>query len=301
MFFKRIWLLVALLTFGPPAVAKLKVVTTVTTLRALAKEVGGDQISVESIAKGSQDPHFIEAKPSFMVRLADADLLIAIGLDLEASWLPSLQRGARNPALRAGQKGYLEVGPLVDPIEVPTGPVSRAQGDVHPLGNPHVWLDPERAGKIAILIANRLSEMDPAHAALYKKNASLLQTRLVKKTAEWRARIEKAGHKKIVTYHKTLSYFFNRFQIENPAVLEPKPGLPPTSGHILEVVQQMKSEKISLILVENYFDPTVTNKIRQEIEGVRTAVVAVAVEGEPALQSVDDLFEHLVLAIEGKK
>ncbi|MBK8201688.1 MAG: zinc ABC transporter substrate-binding protein [Bdellovibrionales bacterium] len=275
-------------------------VTTITDLRAVAEEVGGEHISVESIAKGTQDPHFIEAKPSFMIKVSQADLLVSVGLDLEVGWLPSLIQGARNPKIAKGQKGFLEVGSLVQPIEVTTGKISRAEGDVHPQGNPHVTLDPKRLGDIAGIISERLGELDPGNAAQYRKSAKSLQSRLIRQTVDWRARIERSGIKKIVSYHKTLSYFFDRFQISNAAILEPKPGLPPTSGHILNVIDLMKNQKISLILVENYFDPTVTNKIMKELPNVRTETVAVAVDGSPQVKTIDDLFEKLIASIEGK-
>ena len=294
-------LLSILLLLAPGfAQAKLNVVTTVTDLAAITSEVAGENASVESIAKGTQDPHFVEAKPSFMLKVSKADLVVAVGLDLEVGWLPSLIQGARNPKVRAGEKGYLEVGPLVDPIELPSGKLSRAEGDVHPDGNPHFYLDPIRVGKAGEVIAARLGELDPAHAADYTKRAKALSDRMKSKTDAWKKRIEKTGVKKVVTFHKTLSYFFDRFGIANSAQLEPKPGIPPTSGHIIEVIETMKSQKVSLILVENFFDASVTKKIIQEVPGSRAATVAVDIGGDPAVKTPDDLFEQLVKAIEGK-
>ena len=280
--------------------AKLNVVTTTTDLRSLAAEVGGEHVSIDSIGKGTQDPHYIEAKPSFMVKVSRADLLIAVGLDMEVGWLPSITRGARNPECMPGHKGYLEVGPSIQALEVPSGSVTRAEGDVHPYGNPHFWLDPIRAGQAAAVIADRLAELDPGHASQYKANAKALQNRLHEKTKGWQARIDASGVKRIVTYHKTLTYFFDRFKLANPAILEPKPGIPPTSGHIIEVIELIQREHVPLILVENYFDATVTNKIKQQIPSVRVATVAVAVEGAQGIDSLDALYESLVKAVEGK-
>lgn len=298
----KLFIFTTLVFFSSPlSFAKLNVVTTITDLRAVAEEVGGEFISVESIAKGTQDPHFIEAKPSFMVKVSRADLLVSVGLDLEVGWLPSLIHGARNPKIVRGKMGFLEVGSLVQPIEVTTGKISRADGDVHPLGNPHVTLDPQRLGQIAVIMSERLGELDPENAAHYQKNAKSLQSRLIKKTEDWQARINRSGIKKIVSYHKTLSYFFDRFQISNEAILEPKPGLPPTTSHILNVIDLMKNQKISLILVENYFDPTVTKKMMKELPTIRTESVAVAVDGSPQVKKIDDLYEKLTAAIENKK
>lgn len=291
------FLLVFILPFI--AHAKLNVVTTVTDLAAIAREVGGDQIEVDSIAKGTQDPHYIEAKPSFMTKMSRADLLITIGLGLETGWIPNLIRGARNPKIASGS-GMLEVGPLVDPIEVPVGSISRAQGDVHPEGNPHVTLDPNRAATIAEKIGERLGQLDSAHAADFKERASKLSSRLKKKSSEWKARIEKTGVKNVVTYHRALNYFLTAYGIQNPIELEPKPGIPPTSGHILEVIRTVKEKKISLILIENFFDGKIADRIKQDAPEIRIVSVPVAVQGDEKIITIDDVYENLVKTIEGK-
>lgn len=292
---------IALLCLFPSfAEAKINVVTTITDLAALAREVGGDAVAVESIAKGTQDPHFIEAKPSFMTKVSKADLLITVGLELEVGWVPSLIQGARNPKVKPGAKGYLEIGPTIEPIELPSGKISRSEGDVHPDGNPHFYLDPIRMGKAAQIIAARLGELDPAHNTDFGNRANAFADRMKVRTDGWKKRIEASGVKKVVTFHKTFSYFFDRFGLENPITLEPKPGIPPTSGHIIDVIQTMKQQKIPLILVENYFDVSVTKKITQEIPGSRAVTVAVDVEGESGINSTEDLIEQFVKAIEGK-
>lgn len=292
--------LTLLFLFPAFAQAKLNVVTTITDLGAIAREVGGDAVSVDSIAKGTQDPHFIEAKPSYMVKVSKADLLVAVGLELEVGWVPSLIQGARNPKVKSGERGYLEIGPSIEPLEVPAGKISRADGDVHPDGNPHFYLDPIRLGKTAKLIAARLGELDPAHAAEFTKRADSFAARMTAKTEAWKKRLAKTGVKKVVTYHKTFTYFFDRFGIENPAILEPKPGIPPTSGHIIDVIELMKQQRVPLILVENFFDASVTKKITNEVPGSRAATVPVDVEGESGINTNDDLIENLVKAIEGK-
>ena len=163
--------LLAVLAFAGAAEAKLNVVTTIPDLAVVVSEVGGDNVSVQSISKGTQDPHFIEAKPSYMVKVSHADLVVSLGLELEIGWLPPILQGARNPKVMPGTKGYLELGPFVDPIEVPKEKVTRVEGDVHPFGNPHFNLDPIRMGTVAEVIADRLGELDPEHSAAYKENA----------------------------------------------------------------------------------------------------------------------------------
>jgi zinc/manganese transport system substrate-binding protein len=298
----KLILTVAILSqlFAGRAHAELKVVTTIPDLRAIVAEVGGEAVSVESVAKGTQDPHFIEAKPSFMVKASRADLVVAVGLDLEVGWLPSILQGARNPGVLPGKKGYLEVGPRLSPLEVPRGNVTRAEGDVHPSGNPHVWLDPIRAGEIAQQVADRLADLDAERAAAFRARALALKQRLIEKSKAWQARIAASGVKKVVTYHKTLTYFLDRFRLENPGILEPKPGIPPTSGHIIEVIRLIKAQAIPLVMVENYFDPTVTQRIRQDVPTLRSVTVPVSVDGAPGVSTLDDLYETLVRAIEGK-
>lgn len=293
-------LVLAALSVSSRAGVKLKVVTTTPDLRSIATEVGGDLVAAESLGKGTQDPHFIEAKPSYMLKVNRADLVLSTGMDLEIGWLPSILAGARNPKVNPGERGNLEVGPSVEPLEVPTGKISRAEGDVHPAGNPHVTLDPIRAGEIALLVAKRFGELDSANAPKYEANAKSFQARLLQKTREWQSRVAKSGVTKVVTYHKTLTYFLDRFKLANPAILEPKPGIPPTSGHIIDVIKIIREQKIPLVLVENYFDPTVTTKIRQDVPGLRAVTVPVAVDGAPGIARLDDLYEALVKAIEGK-
>lgn len=290
----------ALAASAAPAQAKLTVLTTTTDLAALVSEVGGDGVTVESIAKGTQDPHYIETKPSFMLKASRADLVVSQGLDLEIGWLPSIVHGSRNPAIAQGTRGSLEIGSELAPLEVASGKVTRADGDVHPLGNPHFTLDPIRMGRAALLVAARLAQLDSAHAAQYESRAKALQARLETKTRDWETRIRRSGVQQVVTYHKTLTYFLERFGLKNPAILEPKPGIPPTSGHIIEVIQLIRELKVPLILVENFFDPTVTVKIRQAVPSVRSETVPVSVGGAAGIKSLDDLYENLVRVIEGR-
>jgi len=282
------------------AEAKLNVVTTIPDLAVIVSEIGGDNVSVQSFSKGTQDPHFIEAKPSYMVKASRADLVVSLGLELEIGWLPPILQGARNPRVMPGTQGYLELGPYLDPIEVPTEKVTRAEGDVHPFGNPHFNLDPIRMGKAAVIIAGRLGELDPDHAASYAEKAQSFKSRMEEKTKGWLARISKSGVTKVITYHKTLNYFFDRFGLNDPINLEPKPGIPPTAQHVLEVIKVAKAQNIKLIMVENFYDTNFAGKIRSEIPDMRVVIIPVEVGGDPAIKTLDDLYENLVSVIEGK-
>lgn len=281
------------------AQAKINVVTTLPDIAAVTREVGGDEVRVEAIVKGTQDPHAIEAKPSYMVKLNHADLLIAAGLSLEKAWLDPLIQGARNPKLNSGSPGHLELGDKLDPIEVPTDKVSRAQGDVHPEGNPHFYLDPIRIGKSALIIADRLSELDPSHGNDFKTRAQKFEEHMKAKTQEWQKRLDKAGIKKIVTHHKTLNYFFDRFGIRLVGELEPKPGIPPTAPHIMELISTIRQQGVKLVLVENYFDHHVGDRISDEVKGTKIVSCPVAVGGESGLDTNEKLFERIVSIIEG--
>ncbi len=297
MFFRSLYLYQWLYAVSK-AEAKINVVTTTPDLAVIVSEIGGDNVSVQSLAKGTQDPHFLEAKPSFMVKVNRADLVISTGLELEIGWLPPIIQGARNPKVMPGTDGYLEVGQFITPIELPTTKVTRAEGDVHPFGNPHFMVDPIRAGRVAVGIADHLAEMDPDHAAIYKDNASKLQKRLEDKTKLWQARIAKSGVTEVVTYHKTLNYFLDRFGIDNPINLEPKPGIPPTAQHIMEVIRVVKEKNIKLVMIENFYDKSFADKIATEVPGIKIVTIPVEVGGEPSIKTLDDLYEHLVTVIE---
>ncbi len=281
--------------------ATLKVVTTTTDLEALVRQVGKDKIEVSSISKGSQDVHQIEAKPSFMIRLRNADLVVSQGLELEAAWLGPLTVGARNPKILLGSPGYLELGPALNPIEIPKGNISRSQGDVHPGGNPHFQLDPMRMGQAAILVAEKLGALDPAEKPFYLQQAKLFQTHLQEKTKLWDARLKKTGLKEIITYHKTFGYFLDRFGILGVMELEPKPGIPPTASHLLEVISVIKKRSIKLVLIESYYDNSAGDKLKQEIPGLVVLQVPVSVGGEPDVKSTEDLIEKIVAAFESVK
>lgn len=292
--------LLALLSSASLAQAKLNVVATTSDIGALVREVAGDDANVTTIAKGSQDPHFLEAKPSYMVKLRDADLLVANGLSLEIGWLPSLTRGARNPKVNPGAAGYLDLGSLIDPIDKPTESLTRAMGDVHPDGNPHFTLDLERASDLALKIAERLGQLDSAHKDGYKARAEAFKARIDGKMKDWKARVAKTGIKDVITYHPSLNYFLNRFALRAPINLELKPGVPPSAQHILDVISVAKNEKIKLIFVDNFFDTKIADRVAKESPSTRVASVGIAVESKPELKTLDDVTEQLVRALEGK-
>lgn len=295
---KFIGITIALMMAASMASAKLKVVTTTPDLRAIVQAVGGDQVDTSSIAKGTQDPHQIEAKPSFMVQLRNADLVFAQGLELETAWIQPLTQGSRNPKIQIGSKGFVELGDMLDPIEIPKGNVTRAEGDVHPGGNPHFQLDPIRMGKAAEIIADKMGEADAAHKDLFKANADKFAAHLKDKSAEWQKRLDKTGIKEVVSYHKTLSYFFERFGIKCNVQLEPKPGIPPTASHLMDVIAQIKQRGIKLVLIENYFSDEASKKLQQEVPKLHVERVAVSVDGDPGMNTTEAVIENIVKKFE---
>src|SRR5947199_2616410 len=193
------------------AAKKLNVVTSTTDLAALTQEVGGDKINVESIARGYQDPHFVEAKPSFLLKLRNADLLIAVGLDLEIGWLPPLVTQSGNPKIQVGAAGYLDASQFAEILDKPTGAITRAMGDVHPLGNPHYWLDPDNGRRIAKGIAGKLSELDPADTAYFQERFQDFDKRLSAAEQKWEAEMKPFRGRKVVTYHNSFPNFAKHF------------------------------------------------------------------------------------------
>jgi ABC-type Zn uptake system ZnuABC Zn-binding protein ZnuA len=270
---------------------KLNVVTSTTDLAALTQEVGGDKVNVESIAKGYQDPHFVEAKPSFLLKLRQADLLIAVGLQLEIGWLPPLITQSGNPRIQVGAPGYLDASQFAEILEIPQGTVTRAEGDVHPLGNPHYWLDPDNGRRIARGIANKLADMDPADGAFFQQRFQDFEKRLLAAEQKWDAEMKPYRGRKVVTYHRSLPNFAKHFGLDVIGYVEPRPGIPPTPSHTLELIQLMKRENCKIILVEPYFDLKTPQSIARET-GAQVVVYLPSVGGVKEVTTYFQLFDY---------
>jgi len=286
------FLLGSALVLAPPveAARKVHVVTTLSDFASLAESIGGDRVEATSIAKGYQDPHFVEAKPSFILRLHDADLLIVAGLELEIGYLPPLLDQARNEAIRPTGKGYLDASVGCDILGRPTEKVTRAMGDVHPYGNPHYWLEPENGRVIARAIARRLAEIDPPGAEVYKKNLAAFEARLTEAEARWQKKMAPFAGTKVVTYHESWPNFAKAFKLDVVGYLEPKPGIPPTPQHKLEIVNLMSAQKVPLILMEVYFDEKDPNFVASKT-GARVVMLTPSVGGVPVAKDYISLFD----------
>ncbi len=284
---------VLMLTGARPAGAagKIAIVATTEDLAALAREVGGDRVEVDSLARGYQDPHFVEPKPSFILKLNRADLLIAVGRELEIGWLPPLITQSRNARIQPGANGYLDASLTARILELPTGQVTRAMGDVHPLGNPHYWLDPDNGRRIAQAIEKKLSEMNPGDAAYFAGRYADFDRRLAAAEKRWDGEMAAYRGTKIVTYHRSWPNFAERFGLDVIGYIEPRPGIPPSPSHTLELIQEMKRQGVKIMLVEPYFDLKTPDAIARET-GAKVLVMAPSVGGEKEITDYLKLFDY---------
>jgi len=285
-------LITCLLAVMPLAAqSKLNIVTTTEDLAAIAREAGGDRITVESIARGYQDPHFVEAKPSFILKLQKADILILVGRELEIGWLPPLIQQSRNSKIQVGANGYLDASLKAQILEIPQGQVTRAEGDVHPLGNPHYWLDPENGKIIAQEIFDALARFRPNDRAYFEQRLNDFVNRLNEAEKRWAAMMAPYKGTKMVTYHRSFPNFADRFGLDIVGYVEPKPGIPPTPQHTLDLINQMKRDNVKLVLVEPYFDLKTPNAIGRAT-GAEVLVMPPSVGGVKEITDYFKLFDY---------
>jgi zinc/manganese transport system substrate-binding protein len=289
---KRILLLLAFasLTFSGRALAaeKLKVVSTIADIASLTNEVGGDRVEVTSIAKGYQDPHFVEPKPSFLLLLRNADLLEVVGLELEIGWLPPLLDQSRNNNIRPGTKGYLDLSQGVEILDRPNGAVNRSMGDVHPMGNPHYWLDPANAVRMAIQIERKLEELRPADASYFQQRLNTFKQKINDANKRWLAEMAPYRGAKIVTYHNSWPNFVRHFGLNVVGYVEPKPGVPPSPSHTFELINLMKAQGVKVIAMEPYFDTKTPKSVADQVQA-KVVILYPSVGG--AKSGTDDYFQ----------
>ncbi len=281
-----------LIATSSSAFARLKVVTTTQDPAAITRAIGGSRVKVDALCAGSQDPHYLDAKPSYVVKLSRADLLIAIGLDLEAGYLPSILAGARNDRIQPGQTGFLDLSTAIQPLEA-GATADRSQGDVHPLGNPHYWLDPHNGAIMADAIAARLIQLDPQGKADYEKNLAAFKTQLNRKIEEWAHKMAPFRGHNLVTYHRSWSYFVERYGLHVVGYVEPRPGIPPSATHTLKLIKLIPANHVKLILMENFYNPKVPRLLAKKT-GAKVAVVPSSVEGEKGVDTYFDLIDRIV-------
>ena len=273
------------------ASAAIKVVATTQDLAAIVAEIGGDKVTVDSIAKGYQDPHFVEAKPSFIIKLHSADLLVVVGRDLEVAWLPPLITQSRNASIQPGGAGYLDASQNVRILDLPTGQITRAMGDVHPTGNPHYWLDPGNGRIIAKAVQTKLSAMSRGDAAYFAQRYADFDRRLSEAEKRWKTAMAPYKGMKVVTYHRSWTNFADAFGLDVIGYVEPKPGIPPSPAHTLDLQQEMKQRNIKILLVEPYFDLKTPNAIGRDT-GAKVVVLPPSVGGVKEITNYIELFDY---------
>lgn len=259
--------LFTVLSCAPRAQAKLNVVCTTPDLASVAREIGGDRIEITTLARPTEDPHFVDPKPSFIVKLNRADALIHGGADLESGWLPRLVEQARNARIVSAAKGNVRCCEGVPMLEVPAT-LDRSRGDIHPLGNPHYLTDPENAKIVAHHIAEAFAELDPPNREFFAANADRFIAALDAKLAEWQRALAPFRGREIVAYHNSWPYFARRFGLKLELFLEPKPGIPPSASHLAAVIAQMKQRNARVILVEPYLNRRTAETVARDTGAV---------------------------------
>ena len=287
----------AALTLGArPAVAQLRVVTSTTDLYDIAKAVGGNLITATHIGEGYQDPHFIEAKPSFVLQLRKADVWAFVGLDLEIGWMSLLLDGARNPKIKSGGSGYLDVSKAIPVLDIPQGNIDRSQGDVHPAGNPHYWLDPENGRRMARLFQQKFTELDRAHADQYEKNEKAFEDRLNAAEKEWQPQLAAIRGKPIIAYHTSWRYFADYTGAKIVAFMEPKPGVPPSPSHVYEVIKKAKATGAKVVIQEPFYERKMSDLVAKQIDG-KVLIQPPSVGGIKGVDDYITLMKHDINAL----
>lgn len=275
---------------------RLRVVTTTTDLADLARVVGGDRVDVRSLALGEQDPHYVEPRPSLILDLRRADLYAQVGLELEVGWAPLLLDQSRNPHIQPGGPGHLDLSGFVDVLDVPVTRVTRAQGDVHPFGNPHYWLDPANGRRMAQAFADRLSELDPAGSGEYLRNLEHFLSQLDRLAAEWEQRLQPVRGMPVVAYHASWKYFLGFAGLETVGFVEPLPGIPPSPRHLTDLVERMSKADVRVIIVDPFYDTRVPATVARRT-GARVLILPSSVGGIPGVDGYLTLLDHNVRSL----
>ena len=269
---------------------KIKVVATLQDLKSISEFIGGDKVEAFSIATGYQNPHFVDPKPSYIIKLSAADMFVTIGLDLEAGWSPSLLASSRNTKIQKGNPGYVDASEGVILQQVPSS-INRAEGDIHAFGNPHYWLDPINGKAIAKNICDGLTRVSPENKSYFEANLVAFNNKMEVKIKEWSAKMAPFKGVKIVAYHNEWCYFENRFGLKIVGFLEPKPGIPPTPSQLVKIIGEVKSNNIRVIITSPYFTTSSSDVVTKQT-GAKTLVLATSTGAFDAVKTYFDLFDY---------
>src|SRR6476660_1839501 len=289
----------AIAIFISAQAAPIKVVTTITDLRSITELIGGDKVSVMSIATGYQNPHFVDPKPSYIINLSNADLFVTVGLDLETGWSPQLLTSSRNNKIQQGAAGYVDASTGVTLYQVPSA-INRAEGDIHIYGNPHYWLDPINGKVIARNIANGLERVDPANKTTYEANLQSFNNKIDTKMKEWQTKMAPFRGSKIIAYHNEWVYFETRFGLQIVDFMEPKPGIPPSPSQLVKVIKEVKANNIKVIVSSPYFTTSSSDVVSKQT-GAKELTLATSVGAFDTIKNYYELYDynvdHLIAAI----
>ena len=270
--------------------AQVKIVTTTTDMKSIAEFIGGNKVSVTSIATGYQNPHFVDPKPSYIISLTKANLFVTVGLDLETGWSPQLLSSSRNTKIQKGAAGYVDASEGVNLLQVPTA-ANRAEGDIHIYGNPHYWLDPLNGKTIARNIANGLERVDPSNRSFYEANLVVFNSKIDTKLKEWQGKMAAYKGSKIIAYHNEWVYFETRFGLNIVDFMEPKPGIPPSPSQLVKVIKEIKANNIKVIISSPYFTTSSSDVVAKQT-GVKELTMATSVGAFDSIKNYFDLFDY---------
>jgi zinc/manganese transport system substrate-binding protein len=271
---------------------KITVITTSTDLKSITEFIGVDRVKVESITKGYQDPHIVDPKPSYMLKLNKADLFVKVGLDLEL-WTQLLEDGARNPNIRYGSPGYVDASIGVELLGIPQRKIDRSLGDIHVFGNPHYWLDPLNSKIISKNILDGLKRISPEDASYFEDNKRLFDKEIDEYLVKWLKKMKPYAGTRLIAYHNTWPNFAKRFGIEIVDYVEPKPGIPPSPSHIANLIRKMQAENINLIIMEPFYESKIPKFIASKT-GARVLTLPSSVEGVSEIKDYFGLFDFII-------
>ena len=281
------------------ALADLNVFACEPEWASLVKEIGGDKVTIYTATTAAQDPHHIQARPSLIARARSADLMVCTGAELEIGWLPAVQRQAGNPKVQSGAKGYVEAASFVRMLDVPTN-LDRSQGDVHAAGNPHIQSDPRNIALVARPLAEQMAEIDPGNAALYRTRYADFAQRWSAAMQRWQQKAEPLRGLPVATQHKTWIYLFDWVGLRETVTLEPKPGVPPSSGHLALVLDAVHKQPVRMVIRSNYEDPRPADFLRDRAK-VPLVVLPATVGGSDKANDLfglyDDILDRLLAAL----
>ena len=298
---KQLFFAIALLlATAVRADAPLRVVTSIETFADLARRVGGEKVTVETLSHGYQDPHFVEAKPNLMVTLNRADLLVRVGLDLEIGWLPLLVQGSRNEKIQVGQPGDVDASTFIDVQDAPQVKVSRAMGDIHPLGNPHYWIPPVNAVRIAKGITEKLKQARPGDAAYFDAQFQKFLGELKGKAAGWDTRAKALAGLKVVTYHRSWIYVEGWLKLDDVGTVENKPGVPPSPDHLAQLIVLMREKGVKGLMVEDFYNRSIAEEVGEKA-GAQVLSMPSDVGAKPEVKSYFDLVDTVLARLESVK